>query len=50
MVIAFYIPVAIRYTRRNWPRSFSPPAIPEEVLPEPQRGELSPAARQGSAA
>jgi hypothetical protein len=49
-VIAFYIPVAISYARRNWPRSFSPGAIPEDVLPEPPDGELTSAARQGSAA
>jgi hypothetical protein len=49
-VIAFYIPVAIRYARRNWPRSFSPAAIPADVLPEPQDPGLNPAARQGSAA
>jgi hypothetical protein len=50
MVIAFYIPVAISFARRNWPRSFSPAAIPEVVLPDPPDGELTSGARQGSAA
>ena len=31
-VVAF-IPVMIMYTRKNWPRSFDPAAIPAEALP-----------------
>jgi hypothetical protein len=33
-IIAFYVPIAIAYTRRNWPRRFSAAAIPTEVLPD----------------
>ncbi len=32
-IIATYIPIAIRYAKRNWPRAFSPDAVPTELLP-----------------
>jgi hypothetical protein len=32
-VIIGFIPLLIVYTRKNWPRSFKPDAIPEDVLP-----------------
>jgi hypothetical protein len=33
-ILAFYIPVAILYARKNWPRQFDARAIPEDVLPK----------------
>ncbi|MBM3526968.1 MAG: hypothetical protein FJX62_02660 [Alphaproteobacteria bacterium] len=32
-VIAFYIPLALRYARRNFPRGFTADRIPPEMLP-----------------
>ena len=32
-IIAAYLPLAVKYGRRNWPRRFSPDSIPPEVLP-----------------
>jgi hypothetical protein len=32
-ILAFYIPVMILYTRKNWPRRFDPRNIPDNVLP-----------------
>ena len=32
-IVVFYIPVMILYTRKNWPRSFEPSAIPDDLLP-----------------
>jgi hypothetical protein len=32
-IVVFYIPVLILYTRKNWPRSFKPSAVPDDLLP-----------------
>lgn len=32
-ILITYIPLMILYTRKNWPRSFDPSAIPDELLP-----------------
>lgn len=32
-IIATYIPIAIKYARRNWPRAFSPDDVPRDLLP-----------------
>ena len=32
-VVVAFIPVMMMYTRKNWPRSFDPAAIPAEALP-----------------
>jgi hypothetical protein len=33
-ILVFYIPVMILYTRKNWPRSFDPVAIPSALIPD----------------
>ncbi len=32
-ILVTYIPLMILYTRKNWPRSFDPAAIPSDLLP-----------------
>lgn len=32
-ILVTYIPLMILYTRKNWPRSFDPTAIPAEIMP-----------------
>lgn len=32
-IVVTYVPVMILYTRKNWPRSFDPRAIPDGLLP-----------------
>jgi hypothetical protein len=32
-ILVTYVPVMILYTRKNWPRSFDPDAIPPDLLP-----------------
>jgi hypothetical protein len=32
-IVAAYIPIAMLYAKRNWPRGFAPDRIPPEVLP-----------------
>jgi hypothetical protein len=33
-ILVFYVPVLILYTRKNWPRSFDPAAIPSGLMPD----------------
>jgi hypothetical protein len=33
-ILVTYIPLMILYTRKNWPRSFEPTAIPPALIPE----------------
>jgi hypothetical protein len=33
-IIVGFIPLLVLYTRKNWPRTFAPDAIPPDVLPE----------------
>ena len=33
-IVVGFIPLLILYTRKNWPRRFSPTAIPSDVLPD----------------
>jgi hypothetical protein len=34
LIIAFFIPTTIRWFTKNWPKKFSPHAIPENLLPK----------------
>lgn len=34
LIIAFFIPTLIRWFTKNWPKRFSPHAIPEKLLPK----------------
>lgn len=33
-ILVTYIPLMILYTRKNWPRSFDPRVVPDELLPD----------------
>ena len=33
-ILVTYIPLMILYTRKNWPRSFDPAAIPPDLIPD----------------
>ena len=33
-ILVTYIPLMILYTRKNWPRSFDPTAIPPDLIPD----------------
>lgn len=34
LIIAFFVPTAVRWFIKNWPRKFSPYSTPEKLLPK----------------